>query len=81
MGGMALSYFGGVVEMWGQLRLMNARHGNSVDVTLVIEQDRRSEIRSAVWEMPDHSEASVALGSKIDHGCDLALTLPCLGFG
>ena len=63
MGGMTLSYYGGALEMWGQLRLMNVQHGNSVDVTFVIEQDKRSEIRNAVWPMPEHAEAILALGN------------------
>jgi hypothetical protein len=60
---MTLSYYGGVLEMWGQLRLMKVNHGDSVDVTFAIQQDRRSEIRNAVWSMPAHGEAIIAIGN------------------
>jgi hypothetical protein len=62
-GGMTLSYTGGILEMWGQLRLMNVNHGDSVDVTFTISQDKRSDVRNAVWWMPEHSEAIIALGN------------------
>lgn len=47
LGGMTLSYIGGMFEMWGQLRLMNVNHGNSVDVTFVLRRtgDQQSETR------------------------------------
>lgn len=48
-GGMTLSYTGGMLEMWAQLRLMNVNHGDSVDVTFAILQDKRSDVRNAVW--------------------------------
>jgi hypothetical protein len=62
-GGMTLSYTGGILEMWGQLRLMNVNHGDSVDVTFSILQDKRSDVRNAVWWMPEHAEAIIALGN------------------
>lgn len=62
-GGMTLSYTGGILEMWAQLRLMNVNHGDSVDVTFSILQDKRSEIRNAIWWMPEHGEAIIALGN------------------
>ena len=62
-GGMTLSYTGGILEMWGQLRLMNVNQGNSVDVTFTILQDKRSDVRNAVWWMPEHAEAIIALGN------------------
>ena len=49
--------------MWGQLRLMNVNHGDSVDVTFSILQDKRSDVRNAVWWMPEHGEAIIALGN------------------
>lgn len=63
LGGMTLSYTGGMFEMWGQLRLMNVNRGNSVDVTFALSQDRRSAIRNAVWWMPDSGEATIAIGN------------------
>lgn len=63
LGGMTLSYTGGMFEMWGQLRLMNVNRGNSVDVTFALSQDRRSAIRNAVWWMPEDAEATIAVGN------------------
>jgi len=62
-GGMSLSYTGGVLEMWAQLRLMKLNDGDSVDVTFSILQDKRSDIRNAVWWMPEHGEAIIAVGN------------------
>ena len=63
LGGMTLSYTGGMFEMWGQLRLMNVNRGNSVDVTFALSQDQRSAIRNAVWWMPKDGEATIAVGN------------------
>jgi hypothetical protein len=63
LGGMTLTYTGGMFEMWGQLRLMNVNHGNSVDVTFALSQDRRSAIRNAVWWMPEEGQATIAIGN------------------
>lgn len=62
-GGMTLSYNGVMLEMWAQLRLMHVGHGNSVDVTFSIPQDKRSHVRNAVWWMPSHGAAVIALGN------------------
>ncbi|HMG76124.1 MAG TPA: hypothetical protein VK582_21660, partial [Pyrinomonadaceae bacterium] len=62
-GGMTLSYTGGMLEMWAQLRLMNVNHGNSVDIVFSILQDKRSDVRNAVWWMPEHGEAIIAIGN------------------
>jgi hypothetical protein len=62
-GGMTLSYNGVALEMWGQLRLMHVNGGNSVDVTFSIPQDKRSNVRNAVWSMPKHGNATIALGN------------------
>jgi hypothetical protein len=62
-GAMTLSYTGGTLEMWAQLRLMKINHGDSVDVTFSILQDKRSDIRNAVWWMPQEAEAIIALGN------------------
>lgn len=63
LGGMTLSYTGGMFEMWGQLRLMRINHGNSIDVTFALSQDPRSSTRNAVWWMPANGEAVIALGN------------------
>lgn len=62
-GGMTLSYTGGMLEMWAQLRLMKVNHGDSVDVVFSILQDKRSDVRNAVWWMPEHGEAIIAVGN------------------
>ena len=62
-GGMTLSFTGGMLEMWAQLRLMNVNHGNSVDVVFSILQDKRSDVRNAVWWMPENGEAIIAVGN------------------
>ena len=62
-GGMTLSFTGGMLEMWAQLRLMNDNHGNSVDVVFSILQDKRSDVRNAVWWMPEHGEAIIVVGN------------------
>jgi len=61
--GMALSYTGTPLEMWGQLRLLRLNRGGSVDVTFVNVPDRRSTVRNAVWLMPANGEALIALGN------------------
>jgi hypothetical protein len=63
LGGMTLTYTGSILEMWAQLRLMNVNHGNSVDVAFSILQDQRSDIRNAVWWMPEDGEAIIAIGN------------------
>jgi len=63
LGGMTLSYTGHMLEMWGQLRLMHVGHGGSVDVTFANLSDRRSNVRSAVWSMPEHGTAVLAIGN------------------
>jgi len=61
--GMALSYIGTPLEMWGQLRLLRLNRGGSIDVTFVNVPDRRSTVRNAVWLMPANGEALIALGN------------------
>lgn len=63
LGGMTLSYDGGILEMWAQLRLMKVAGGNSIDVPFSILQDRRSDVRNAVWWMPNNAEAIIAIGN------------------
>jgi hypothetical protein len=63
LGGMTLSYDGGILEMWAQLRLMNVADGGSIDVVFSILQDRRSDVRNAVWWMPNNAEVIIAIGN------------------
>jgi hypothetical protein len=89
LGGMSLSYTGSMLEMWGQLRLMKVNHGGSVDVTFTILQDKRSDVRNAVWYMPEHAEAIIALGNlgsskisalvKFSNGDDEEVEVPAHG--
>jgi RimJ/RimL family protein N-acetyltransferase len=67
LGGMTLSHGGLLMEMWGQLRLMKVGGGDSVDVTFVNIADKRSEVREAVWSMPEHGAASIAIGNLGTH--------------
>ncbi len=63
LGGMSLSHTGKLMEMWGQLRLLRVGNGGSVDVTFVNLSDKRSDVRNAVWSMPDHGSAVIAIGN------------------
>jgi hypothetical protein len=62
-GGMTLSYAGHPLEMWGQLRLLHVRNGDSVDVVFANLSDKRSAVRNAVWLMPKHGAAVIAIGN------------------
>ncbi len=62
-GGMALSYTGSALEMWGQLRLLRVSGGGSADITFVNLPDKRSDTRNAVWWMPAEGAAIIALGN------------------
>jgi hypothetical protein len=89
LGGMTLSYTGSMLEMWAQLRLMNVNRGDSVDVTFTILQDKRSDVRNAVWWMPEHAEAIIAVGNlgsstiralvKFSNGDDEEVEVPAHG--
>lgn len=67
LGGMTLGHDGGLMEMWGQLRLLRVGGGDSVDVTFVNISDKRSDVRDAVWQMPEHSSAAIAIGNLGTH--------------
>jgi hypothetical protein len=63
LGGMTLSYTGHMLEMWAQLRLMHVHNGGSVDVVFANLSDKRSNVRNAVWTMPERSTAVIAIGN------------------
>jgi len=88
-GGMALSYTGTSLEMWGQLRLLHVSRGGSADITFVNLPDRRSDTRNAVWWMPAEGEAIIALGNlagspakaelQFSNGDHLLVEVPAFG--
>jgi hypothetical protein len=55
------------MEMWGQLRLMKVGGEDSVDVTFVNIADKRSDVREAVWQIPEHGAAAIAIGNLGTH--------------
>jgi hypothetical protein len=63
LGGMTLGHDGSLMEMWGQLRLLRVGGGDSIDVTFVNISDRRSDVRDAVWPMPQQGAAEIAIGN------------------
>jgi len=63
LGGMSLSHTGELMEMWGQLRLLKVGNGDGVDVTFINVTDKRSAVRNAVWSMPEHGSAVIAIGN------------------
>jgi hypothetical protein len=63
-GGMSLSYFGGVLEFWAQLRLLGVgREHRSVDALFAVDRDKRSNTWDAVWHAPAHSLTILAIGN------------------
>jgi hypothetical protein len=61
-GGIALSYIGNVLEVWAQITF-HGIGGGSIDETFNILEEPDSDTREAVWWMPQHSTAIVALGN------------------
>lgn len=45
------------------MRLLRVGDGGSVDVTFVNLSDKRSDVRNAVWPMPGHASAVIAIGN------------------
>jgi hypothetical protein len=62
-GGIALSYTGGVMEVWSQITFHGVG-GGSVDETFNILEEPGSDTREAVWWMPKKSTAVIALGNS-----------------
>jgi hypothetical protein len=63
LGGMTLGHEGGLMEMWGQLRLLRVGGGDSTDITFVNIADKRSDVRDAVWAVPEHGSTEIAIGN------------------
>lgn len=63
LGGMSLRYTGLPLEMWGQLRLLRAQNGGSVDVTFTYLSDRRSAVRNSVWSTSKSGTGVIAIGN------------------
>src|SRR5438067_8165756 len=61
-GGIALSYTGNVLEVWAQITF-HGIGGGSIDETFNILEEPGSDTREAVWWMPQHSAAIIALGN------------------
>jgi hypothetical protein len=66
MGGMALTYFGGMLELGTQITLLGQGRAGSVDIPFSSERDYRSPVQEAVWWMPDKGVATIILGNASD---------------
>jgi hypothetical protein len=66
-GGIALSFSGGVMEVWSQITFHGVG-GGSVDETFNILEEPGSDTREAVWLMPKKSTAVIALGNSSNVG-------------
>jgi hypothetical protein len=65
-GGIALSYTGGVLEVWAQIAFHGVDGAGSVDETFNILDEPGSDVRQAVWWMPEKGTAVIALGNSSD---------------
>jgi hypothetical protein len=65
-GGIALSYTGGILEVWAQLTFHGVGGRGSIDETFSLFEDQGSDTREAVWSMPKGSSAVLALGNSSD---------------
>ena len=65
-GGIALSYTGGLLEVWAQIAFRGAGGKGSIDETFNLFEDQGSDTREAVWSMPKGSSAVIALGNSSD---------------
>lgn len=63
-GGIALSYTGGVLEVWAQITFRGVGGKGSIDETFNRFEDQGSDTREAVWSMPNGSNAVIALGNS-----------------
>jgi hypothetical protein len=66
MGGMSLSYQGGMMEVVAQITIFGRGNAGSVDIPFSAAMDYRSTIQEAVWWMPRHSTAAIILGNDSD---------------
>ncbi|HBB94091.1 MAG TPA: hypothetical protein DC054_01755 [Blastocatellia bacterium] len=65
-GGIALSYTGGILEVWAQITFQGVGRDGSIDETFNLFEDQGSDTREAVWSMPEGSRAVIALGNSSD---------------
>jgi hypothetical protein len=65
-GGIALSYTGGILEVWAQITFQGVGRDGSIDETFNLFEDQGSDTREAVWSMPIGSRAVIALGNSSD---------------
>lgn len=65
-GGLSLSYYGSNREMWSQFRFLSINGGSNVDEFFTVKDELRSDTQEAVWWMPRHSSAIIALGNITD---------------
>lgn len=65
-GGIALSYTGGLLEVWAQIAFRGVGGKGSIDETFNLFEDQGSDTREAVWSMPKGSSAVIALGNSSD---------------
>lgn len=73
-GGMSLSYTGKLMEAWAQLTLHGIGGRNSADVLFAVVDAPRSNVREAVWRMPQSGTAAIALGNYSDSPTQATLT-------
>lgn len=63
-GGIALSYVGGVLEVWAQITFHGVGGIGSIDETFNIVGAPGSDTSEAVWSMPKGGRAVIALGNS-----------------
>ncbi len=66
IGGMTLTYFGGMMEVVAQTTLIGSNGVASVDIPFSATMDYRSTVQEAVWWMPKKGEATILLGNATD---------------
>jgi len=63
LGGLSLSYFGGMMEVVAQITLFGQGRAGSVDIPFSATMDYHSLVQEAVWWMPNHGVATIILGN------------------
>jgi hypothetical protein len=66
LGGIALSYTGGVLEIWAQITFQGVAGNGGIDETFNILEEHGSNTQEAVWLAPAKSTALIALGNSSD---------------
>lgn len=66
MGGMTVTYFGGMMEVAEQITLFGRNGARSVDIPFSGTMDYHSAVQEAVWWMPKEGEANIILGNATD---------------